>query len=867
MQTISGREIFRLVGAGLGAGLLCAVRPVAGQAVPAPLTLRAAAAATELPLNAWGPYSRLHSGPCYLADRLLGQLFVFPIVIGQRRDEVVQRQVKTPEGRTRLVSERVALERRMTGLSPVAAFDDDRPAKSDVASNRRARITAANADGLLWRAEATFAPAEVTQEVAPQRDPGGKTLPIAPWGAGAATIDFFPAFAEPSADGLLIVVTLTNRSKAPQTYYVDLLGGLNSVSETFPLKELAIIPDFNGDGVVVRHVRSQQMFALAANIAPYPIRFYHVRDAYFLPDATMEPRTTNGVARPVGLMNARKEADNKKEGASNGPRPADADPPPDKNAADTTGEWGLARMDDIVVEPEQSVTVYLSVGVGRSIDGARDSAQSLLGLVEDATPIGKPQRIGLYSQALAAHQKARYSSGNAAIDRLMSQSLANIPSVLTRRVGAPSRQETRGQVGGLYRAEPGGLIALGWMRYRPDWTAAQLNAYFLTRSDPEAPFTRPQAVPPTNLFALWELWERTHDREMLARFYPFARRRYRELIAAGKIEGKDALYAWPAEISAGPFTPEPPKINDPKAKPTEGRYFSPDYTAYVVRAARLMRQLAEHARQPEAEQHGYEQDAENAARALNATLWDAKRSVYTTQPVSAAVKDAPPPPANSLLEALPLVAGADALPSDRRAALLAALTDPARFWSDAGLRTLSRSAPNYRPDLNFGGAISFGLNWQLWKALLDLGETETARKLAEALLTAYEKAQAASNTCPEWLNGDTGTAGGVDDYSGDACALIALYAAYHTPGIVSSGWDTDILDQRYDAAADTLRVVFRSSAKGAKGTLLCALGKPNGKYTLSGALTTTLTADANGLLTLTVPQDSTTFTLDIAPAK
>ena len=54
-----------------------------------PSLLERNAAALELPLSPWGPYSRTHYGPCFLADGARGALFSFPIVVGQRRRETV----------------------------------------------------------------------------------------------------------------------------------------------------------------------------------------------------------------------------------------------------------------------------------------------------------------------------------------------------------------------------------------------------------------------------------------------------------------------------------------------------------------------------------------------------------------------------------------------------------------------------------------------------------------------------------------------------------------------------------------------------------------------------------------------------------
>ena len=838
-------------------------RPVGAQSGQVPLTT--AAAATELPVPAWGPYSRSHYGPCFLADRARAQLFTFPIVVGQRRQEIRARLETGADGKQRLRTEKVALERRIMGLSPAQAAEDDRaPALSGGTRNRLARIVEANSEGLFWRAKAAFAPAAVVQRVSGRPGPDGQPAPPLDWSAGEAVIEWFPAFVEPNRDGLLIAVTLVNRSNAPQTYYVDLLGGMSNVAPAFTLPDLFVEPEADGNTVLLKHSRCPFFFALSARVGGFPVRTYRVGDDYFSREAGTAATDTAGVAAPAGRIasdgkdgrgrkNEKRRNDRKAENTPSNP----ADPGRDKQAEEelTTvgGNWGLTRVDDIALAPGQQVTVLLCIGIGNEALTARNSAQNLLLLAEDAAPDAKEPRPGLLAKARELHKKHRFMSGDEAVDRLMAQSLVNIPFAVARRVGVPSRMDTGAQVGGAYQSAPGGMIALGWLPYRPDWAAAQLNAFFLSRGDPDAPLPNPQAIPPTNLFALWELWQQTHDRGALTQLFPFARRRYQELLAAGRVRDGEALYAWPT-------APET-KAEDGKAETP--RLFAPDYSAYVVRAAKIMRTLAEQARRDAKEIAGYEADARAAASALDATLWDATRGQFIARPVRAGDEAASVP--DSLNGLLPLIMGGDSLKAAQYLALLKTLTDPAAFWSPAGIRSLSKASPAYRPDAPGSGAVSLGLNWLLWKALLDMGEADLARKLAEAVTAAYRKAEAEYGGCPEWLNGETGAGGGVPDYSGGACAVIPLYAAYHLPGTLSTGWDVHILSARYDKVRDSWRIVFRDRTAAGKGTLVCVMGRPNGKYTLTGALRGTATADAQGVLTLQAPLDKTTLALDIAP--
>jgi len=170
-------------------------------------------------------------------------------------------------------------------------------------------------------------------------------------------------------------------------------------------------------------------------------------------------------------------------------------------------------VDEVRVAPGETVSVTLCVGIGSASDSALESASTLLSQADDTLPNGMRRKgDGLVTKAWNAHHALRFTSGADVLDQLMTQSLVNVPFDQLRRVGVPSRQDTQGIFGGTYQPAAGGLIALGWIGYRPEWASAQLNAYFLTQGKAEPLPDNPQAVPPTNLFALWELYQRRHER-------------------------------------------------------------------------------------------------------------------------------------------------------------------------------------------------------------------------------------------------------------------------------------------------------------------------------------------------------------------
>lgn len=790
----------------------------------AQMSLDQAANATELPVPTWGSYSAQHYAPCFLASRIQAQMFTFPIVVGQRRDVLMfkPRQLKP---------ERIKIERRGMGLSPVQAFTDDRIASAEAPHNRFAKVKAADSFGYNTKFELQFRAAETVQKIVPSANGT-----MAKWASGNAQIEYFPVNDGKNGDGLIVRVTVSNGEEAAQTYFVDVLAGIDTPNLSFLAKDLQV--QTQDDAITLKHARRDSVFAISAQPSVQPLRFYRVSDTYFAKDKTVPELDAQKVALPAGKLIDLKTPKKKDRKT----------PEPDPISTDET-QWALARIDDITLAPKASVTFTFCISHGADNENAVLLANDLLGLVDDLTLNNKP-REGAATRAENLHQKAQYQSGNAALDLLMAQSLVNVPFVALRRVGIETRELFRsaqkpetGNAAVQYDPLSGAFMALGWAGYRPDWAAAQLNAHFLTRLNADDPVPVPQAIPPFNIFALWELYQQTHDRPMLVKFYPYAKRRYEELLIAGR--GKDKETEW---LFAYPAPAMKMQEVDPKLKPNDPNMtlYSPDYSAYVIRAAKIMRAMADATRQRTEELIRFDQDANSAARAMNAALWNAERGGYIGK--SSSEKGAEI--GNTVASLLPLIASEQTPEQD--AALLKRLKDTMQFWSAFGVRSRAKNAPNYQPELPNGGAVCYGVNYLLWKSLLDRGEIAFAQEIAEGLIAKYTTAPG------EWLNGETGIGTGESDTTGDAMALLPLNAAYHKIGTVSAGWDTNLLVTEYDAASDSVRLVYRPLSKANTGVILCVMGKPDTTYiTISGA-TIELKTDKNGVLVIPIGADMTT---------
>lgn len=762
-----------------------------------PLRTSVAAGATELPVGPWGSYSLRDLAPCRLTSRKLAPMFRFPIVVGLQQNQILPIGSRTPQGKTRLRPERAATLLRSRGLAPLAGPGSD--------SLPTAQIREADAAGLLT----------VTHIAFPAEPPAGSAVSTAIDGEAEAA--WFPAYIENEAEGLVVRIAITNRSNRPQTWFADLYAGLDSPNPLFTASDLAVTPAPDGHSVSLKHTRVQDVYTLLARGGDFPDRCQRVAASQFGPAGASGSLDSAGAVRPA-------------EGGEG-------------------DSWALARLSGIPLAPGESRTLIFAVGVGADEEASLNSARALQALAEDRVTKAGSLREGLYRIAVAAHNAAKYRSGSAIMDRLMAQSLVDTPFHDLRRVGAPTRAH-----GGGYQSGEGGWTALGWIDYRPDWAAAQINAWLLTNTAAQKTLDRIVATPPTDILAMWELFQRTHDRDALERFYPFAMWRLRQFIESGRAREGDWLFSWPVAVVMAASSKAPPVA---EAAIPVGEA-APDYSAYVLLAARVMNDAAIVLERPQEERDALRTVIDSTGASLKQRLWDEPSGLFGFRPIGAdqAVPHAQP---GRLAGMLPIAAGPELLTEAQAAALKRRLSEESSLFGRFGLQDAGARGDS-------GGAtVPFGPHWIVWKALLDMGEPQLAQQAASRVLAAYAAAAQASGGCPQRLDAADGAARGAADWSGDSACLIALYAAYHRPGMVSCGWNTYLLDDRYEAAKDVQRIVFRSFLRSAKGALLCVMARPNAQYQLRGGINATLTTDAGGLLTIPLTADPTTQQVEIRP--
>ena len=100
------------------------------------------------------------------------------------------------------------------------------------------------------------------------------------------------------------------------------------------------------------------------------------------------------------------------------------------------------------------------------------------------------------------------------------------------------------------------------------------------------------------------------------------------------------------------------------------------------------------------------------------------------------------------------------------------LASEEHLWSACGLSTVDRSAPYYRRDGYWNGAVWMPYQWMFFKAALDAGKTGFAFRIADTALRLWQD-ECLSAPVAQW------------------------FAAYYVPGTLTTGFDVFVQCARW----------------------------------------------------------------------
>lgn len=462
-------------------------------------------------------------------------------------------------------------------------------------------------------------------------------------------------------------------------------------------------------------------------------------------------------------------------------------------------------------------------------------------------------------------------------ERLATTLLTNVVYPIYARRGY-IRHNTPGRWWDSLYTWDSGFIGLGLAELDIDRAADCLRAYLTPEGDPDAAFMHHGSPVPTQFALFHDLWNRTQSRELLEWCYPRLRQYHRFL--AGRLGSSTTgalasglLQSWDYFYNSGGWDDYPPQVQvHAQAERVPQTTVAPAITSsQVIRTAKILRHAAA-TLGLDADSAEYDADIARLGAALQRHAWDEESGYFgyvqhtkSGLPLDI-LRDREGGNANRGLDgAYPLVAGVCTPAQEER--LLGHLFAPQELWTPLGLTAVDQSAPAYRADGYWNGTVWLAHQWYFWKALLDLGQPERARQIAQTALDLWRDEVARSGNSSEHFVVATGRGAGWHHFGGLSAPALQWFAAYHQPGRLTTGFDLwlDACAWEEDWGGLTATIARRGDERH-RAAILATL-RPGRVYLVrwDGA-TVEHTVEGNGLITILLPPGATSGTLTIATA-
>ena len=468
--------------------------------------------------------------------------------------------------------------------------------------------------------------------------------------------------------------------------------------------------------------------------------------------------------------------------------------------------------------------------------GTEDEVRArLAAYAEDARPFAEAHAAraarALHFPALPAGEPYRFSQ-----ERMAANTLLGVVYPVRRRGEWIAHYSPGRWWDSLYTWDAG-FTALGLANLEPAAALAHVATYLVPPDAPDgAAFVHWGTPVPTQFYAFKELWQRAPDLAVLRAVFPSLVSYHRFL--AGRFPnsttrrfGSGLIATWDYFYNSAGWDDYPPQQWVHREK-LAGAVAPIASTAHAIRTAKQLAVWAHLLGESDAE---FLADARELSVAITEHAWDEETGYF-----GYVRHDAEGRPAGLLrtpegvnfnlgMDGLtPLIAGTGT--PEQRARMVAKLADERALMTPIGLTTVDQSAPYYRSDGYWNGAVWMPHQWFFWKALLDLGETDLAFEIARRALDVWKAEVEASWHCFEHFIVETGRGAGWHQFSGLSCPVLDWFSAYYRPGTVTTGHHATVVRREGDLATGLrLELVFDPDPPAAATTLI-VVAEPGRRY-------------------------------------
>lgn len=491
--------------------------------------------------------------------------------------------------------------------------------------------------------------------------------------------------------------------------------------------------------------------------------------------------------------------------------------------------WGMVKSSPVKVAAGSEKTVSFKITINPSCD---------------AQPCGDKKNIENYSELFS---NSPYQS---MINCLRDVLLYNVNYPINL-FGKDSAYFVPSKFFSIPYSWDSGLDAVGMASFAPE-LALEQAAFFLADEDCSFPFLYCGSPVPTQFYALWQVYQETCDVACLEKTYAGIKRMYDFYI--GRYPGSlvnehndGRLSTYPYNYNLG-IDDHPIQRWAEENQVTKNGLYSIILMAQMLRIARIMRNIA-HLLKKCDDENVYSEDVAMLENVVEGEMWDEESGLYgwlmrKGQSVER-VELGGSKGDMSACAFFPLFSG-QVTHKDR---LIQILKDKERFLTPFGISSVDMGAPYYNPNGYWNGGIWPVMHWFIWRGLLEAGELEVARDVAERIMRTWQDSFDKGHYLGEHFMIAKEEMNGAPNFGGLSAILINLHDAYYKKYKVTTCFDVIVLSCKKDESVDSLELELTAPfASGEECDVLVNMGQGGRRYAveINNRNACEYTADKNG---------------------
>lgn len=401
-----------------------------------------------------------------------------------------------------------------------------------------------------------------------------------------------------------------------------------------------------------------------------------------------------------------------------------------------------------------------------------------------------------------------------------------------------------------------GFVTLGMAGLCPEFSAAGANLY-LTSSNSQVPFIYSGSPVPTQFYSFWSLFSSQNSASFIKGIYPSLVRMYeffagRDSKSNVDMTGRGLLTTYSYNYSLG-IDDHPIQLWAYENNKVKGGVYPLILAAQVLRCAKIMRNFAYISERYE-DIKKYSADISKFETVIEDSMWDARSGLYGWLYNDAGEIRRPELDGccgdRSGCTMLPVFAGI----LEHADELTKTIFDPQRFWTRWGISSVDMQAPHYTTDGYWNGGIWPVMNWFVWRAMIETGQADMARRIALRIMDTWTEFYRKEHYCGEHFNIGRQRMEGVPNFTGLGMVIADMHNAYFKPHTVTLPFDAWITGKKI-GDDDTLEFTMHMPFAQTKNiSMQVVMQHPDCNYSVKiEDITLTVKSDAAGCLNFSVP--------------